>query len=585
MSDLVSTATKRNWDRMGVNETSTRLIKRANKLLSNKVILPAEYLKDLGNLQFIEQVIKLIEDLAATPNDALFTLCLNLFSASGIYQEGSTNKQNVENFKANYSDCKIVPELSSLVLPAGETDILGMIYQSLRLEGEKNRRGLYYTPKWVVDEMLGYLAIHESQTLLDPCCGSGSVLVNSSVENPEMIFGIDIDPIAVMLCKANLLVRYPNHVFIPKVYCFDYLAEASSLDSPEVGQLQNCKFDFIVTNPPWGAKRESGDSSRRDAFSLIMAKALSQLTGSGEMVFLLPEAFFNVKAHSWLRKQILEKHSLSNITLLPRLFSGVMTNSAIVHIQNAGQTESLRIAQGSSIAEIPSQRFSKSPNYVISLIDEQDNQIIEHVFARKHHTLGRSHWALGIVTGDNAGKLFSTYLAGREPIYTGKEITPYQLLPPTKFIVYDRSQFQQVAKDEYYRAAEKLVYKYITNRLVFAYDDKQRLFLNSANILIPDIYGMCLKNVALFLNSELFQFLYIKMFGEIKVLKGNLCQLPLPELSFAEDKNFLVIADDLISGRGRFNLADANQAVYDFYGLSDRDIERVRETVRKGRTG
>lgn len=48
--------------------------------------------------------------------------------------------------------------------------------------------------------------------------------------------------------------------------------------------------------------------------------------------------------------------------------------------------------------------------------------------------LSRSEWALGIVTGNNKNKVFSDYKKGLEPVYTGKEVLPYKLGEPNKFI-------------------------------------------------------------------------------------------------------------------------------------------------------
>ena len=90
------------------------------------------------------------------------------------------------------------------------------------------------------------------------------------------------------------------------------------------------------------------------------------------------------------------------------------------------------------------------------------------------------------------------------------------------YINYTRENFQQVAPENIYRAKEKLVYKFISKKLIFAYDNKQRLFLNSANILIPKLENYTIKDVMTFLNSTLFQYIYTKKFNELKVLKGNL---------------------------------------------------------------
>ena len=83
---------------------------------------------------------------------------------------------------------------------------------------------------------------------------------------------------------------------------------------------------------------------------------------------------------------------------------------------------------------------------------------------------------------------------------------------------------------EKYRVREKLVYRFISKNLVFAYDDKQSLTLNSANILIPKMKDYPIKVIAAFFNSSLYQFVFQKKFSTIKVLRSHLEQLPLPEL-------------------------------------------------------
>src|SRR5690606_28068426 len=139
--------------------------------------------------------------------------------------------------------------------------------------------------------------------------------------------------------------------------------------------------------------------------------------------------------------------------------------------------------------------------------DSTDESIIEKVLERKRYDLSESIWALGIVTGNNKEKLHLEAGKNLEKIYTGKEITPYTLKPSKYYINYDRSQLQQVAKDEIYRAKPRLVYKFISKKLVFAVDESASLFLNSANILVPKVPNMSVKSVSAFLNSELYQYL------------------------------------------------------------------------------
>ena len=162
-----------------------------------------------------------------------------------------------------------------------------------------------------------------------------------------------------------------------------------------------------------------------------------------------------------------------------------------------------------------------------------------------------------------------------EKIYTGKEIQPYRLKEVQNYIFYDRANLQQVAKEEIYRAPEKLVYKFISNRLTFAYDDSSSLFLNSANILIPAIPFMGVKTVMAFLNSSLFQFMYSKLFGEVKTLKGNLIELPFPQITEAENDEISALVDDVLNGSTSTQRV-IDDYIFSIYGLSNEQKKYVR---------
>ena len=130
------------------------------------------------------------------------------------------------------------------------------------------------------------------------------------------------------------------------------------------------------------------------------------------------------------------------------------------------------------------------------------------------------------------------------------------------------------AKDEFYRAKEKLVYKFVSSRLCFAYDDKQRLFLNSANILIPQVEGMSTKTVLAFLNSALFNFLYVKRFGDLKILKGNLSALPFPKITPEEDEKLSALVDRALHGDQEAQ-TEIDAFIFSLFELAPEEIELI----------
>ena len=163
-----------------------------------------------------------------------------------------------------------------------------------------------------------------------------------------------------------------------------------------------------------------------------------------------------------------------------------------------------------------------------------------------------------------------------EPIFTGKDISKYGLKKASRYIKYNRTDFQQCAQDELYRAKEKLVYKFVSGSLCFTYDDKQRLFLNSANILIPEVDGMSVKTVLAFLNSSLFNFLYTKRFNDLKILKGNLTTLPFPKITPEQDEEFTALVDRALSGDKNAQ-SEIDSLIFSLYEFAPEEIDLITE--------
>jgi hypothetical protein len=210
----------------------------------------------------------------------------------------------------------------------------------------------------------------------------------------------------------------------------------------------------------------------------------------------------------------------------------------------------------------------------IPMLSDRDEAIISKVERMRHDDLSHSLWALGIITGNNAKVLKTRPRKSLEPIYTGKDISKYHLKKASRYVKYNRADFQQCAKDEFYRAKEKLVYKFVSSHLCFTYDDKQRLFLNSANILIPDVEGMSVKTVLAFLNSTLFNFLYVKRFNDLKILKGNLSTLPFPKISTDDDQKLSALVDLALNGDKNAQ-SEIDDLIFSFYGLETDEITQI----------
>ena len=567
INTLISNATMRNWSRLDYSAAS-KLNSRANKKLSKKVIIPTEYFSNINNIEIVENILNLIRQLDLDIFDALYSLSINLLTKHNLIE-----KPHVQQTLSEYKKYRLSNELLDISLPDDEKDILGIIYQSLLSEGEKNITGTYYTTNSITINMTESLDFSHEETFFDPCCGSGAFLLALQNVKPTQIFGADINPIAVMIAKVNLLLKYVDAEFVPQVYCYDYLDNYS---------INNDRYDYIVTNPPWGVtnivKSLSNTIFSKESFSLFFEKAYHQLKEKGIVRFLFPESILNVKTHKDIREFILQNGDLQQIQYYSNTFNGVTTKIIDLLHKKSARTPFVFIKKKNATFSMPKTAFSHTQNTVFNILNEVDIAIVEKVKKIGIYNLADSIWALGVVTGDNKTKLKLNPQNGFEKIYTGKEIMPYRLKPAKNYIYYDRKQLQQVAKEEYYRAKEKLVYKFISNNLVFAYDNTASLFLNSANILIPQIPNMSIKTVLAFLNSELYQYLYCTLFSEIKILKGNLIELPFINITQEQDNLISSYVQNILNGDDNY-IMKIQEEIYKLFDINNSQKKYIREKI------
>ena len=431
-------------------------------------------------------------------------------------------------------------------------DFLGLLHQSLLSEGEKSRIGSYYTPKFIVDEVVKQ-NLKGNYIVLDPCCGTGQFLLLASerIDNPSQLWGFDIDKSAVRLARINLLLKFPQLKFKPNIFHRNSLLE----DSNGIP-----KFDLVITNPPWGfhfskdeellLRNKYPDIKSKEAFAYFLEVGIGFLKEGGTLSYILPESILNIKIHKDIRERILRKTTIKKITHLNRPFDGVFTNVVRIDLVNKKTDNNTFIAEkGNLLFQIDQIRLSSNQEYIFDVFtNPSDCMLIDKVFSVEHNTLeDNAIWALGIVTGDNKKHIQENYRSDLEPILTGKDIKRFCSKRPSKYIRFIPDNFQQVAPEEKYRAKEKLLYKFISKQLVFAYDDRQRLTLNSANVLIPTIPNYSIKTILALFNSTLYQFIFEKKFGAIKVLKSHIEQLPLPDINKEQHIRLEKLVDKLLN--------------------------------------
>mgnify|MGYP002623939475 CR=1 FL=1 len=230
-------------------------------------------------------------------------------------------------------------------------DLLGDAYEYLMrhfaTESGKSK-GQFYTPAEVSRIMAKVVGISpktkQDDTIYDPTCGSGSLLLKAADEAPRgiSIFGQENDVATWALAKMNMILH--GHA-TAELWRDNTLAEPY-FKAPN-GKLMT--FDFAVANPPFSAKswtngiKPDEDEFGRFEYGVPPAKngdyafllhLIASLKSKGKGAIILPHGvLFRGNKEADIRKQLIQRGLIKGIIGLPaNLFYGTGIPACIVVI-------------------------------------------------------------------------------------------------------------------------------------------------------------------------------------------------------------------------------------------------------------
>jgi type I restriction enzyme M protein len=229
-------------------------------------------------------------------------------------------------------------------------DLLGDAYEYLMrhfaTEAGKSK-GQFYTPAEVSRILAKVVGISsdtkQHQTVYDPTCGSGSLLLKAADEAPNglTVYGQEKDVATWALARMNMILHGYETAELIKGDCITSPGFAAG------GRLK--AHDFVVANPPFSTKSWSSgitpasDEFGRFEFGVPPAKngdyafllhAIKSLKSTGKAAVILPHGvLFRGNVEGAIRTNIL-KHGLIKgvIGLPPNLFYGTGIPACIVVI-------------------------------------------------------------------------------------------------------------------------------------------------------------------------------------------------------------------------------------------------------------
>ncbi len=266
----------------------------------------------------------------------------------------------------------------------GEEDVIGNVYEYLleRFASDAGKKaGEFYTPGQVSKLLALLLAPKKGDTICDPSCGSGSLLIKVGRQADERdfaLFGQEMNGTTHALCRMNMFLHGMDNF---RIEWGDTLRNPRLVESDHL-----MRFDIVVANPPfsldkWGCEEASADPFHRyhrgippkskGDYAFITHMIETAREGTGKVGVVVPHGvLFRGAAEGKIRRKLIEENLLEAVIGLPaNLFFGTGIPAAIL-IFNKGKT------QGDVIFIDAAREFKDAKNQSI-LTDEHLQKIVQ----------------------------------------------------------------------------------------------------------------------------------------------------------------------------------------------------------------
>ena len=171
------------------------------------------------------------------------------------------------------------------------------------------------TPPAVADLMVS-LAEVPGGSVLDPACGTGTILLAAARHGATGLHGQDVDPTSALLTAARLLLRdQPAHVAVGDSLRQDAFAGNlmdAVVSNPPFGE-RSWGYDELTSDPRW----EHGLPPRSESELAWVQHCLAHVKPGGRIVIMMPAVAASRRAGRRIRGNLLRSGALRAVISLP----------------------------------------------------------------------------------------------------------------------------------------------------------------------------------------------------------------------------------------------------------------------------
>lgn len=370
--------------------------------------------------------------------------------------------RTVENFfviDPNETDYIIENENHSFYL-----DTLANSYEKIVPHSHRKTMGEFFTPIHIVDYILnrvGYTVKQniENKKIIDLSCGSGSfltravkilseklkyrvdmrynqdispkqamIIINTVKNN---IYGIDINPIACLLCQINFYFTLFDlfKMLIEKE--IDYEIPIFNIFNKDTFQFKfSRRYDYVVGNPPYLFIRAIPQDYRNfienlslktnqgqyDYYQIFIELGIKILKENGRLGYIIPDSLLALSNRKILRKFIYDLTKIKEIYYIGPQFDEPVVSNIILTLEK--ESDEIKRKKNQIILKFPTKQHQTERKIQQNLIEkwdyeflinlnENDIRILEYLnnsFPKLGELIVNSHFNIRLSRGVEIGK-------------------------------------------------------------------------------------------------------------------------------------------------------------------------------------
>jgi type I restriction enzyme M protein len=362
--------------------------------------------------------------ITAKENEALSARIYKLYEA-GRAKDPEVFRDNIRLSPARMRT--VVDYLQAVNLSETDLDSKGRAFETFMDSFFRGNFGQYFTPRPIVKFITEILPITNESLVLDTSCGSGGFLlyaldkVRKEAERiypdfaklvkqneryykfwhdfaEKKLFGIEINEQISRAAKMNMIIHDDGHT---NVISSDGLLSESEIQKNTKNEgFKYNTFDFIITNPPFGAtvKKVEKDylknydlaqkepdwldvkgrtqSDERDSQStevLFIEQCYNFLKAGGYLAIVLPDGVLTNSSLQYVRDWIEEKYRIVAVISMPQTAfaaTGAGVKSSVLVLRKHSQSASDKIHSTKLTLQT---EIKKAHNY-LSVIDKWEKE-------------------------------------------------------------------------------------------------------------------------------------------------------------------------------------------------------------------